>query len=66
MNLKEKQKFKKDKQLFNENNRHFLLVLAKVNGKEITVAEALKQLGISSTKYYELKKEYYRLTGKNY
>ena len=65
MNPKEKQKFKHDRQVFNEKNSKFIVYLEKTFAKSMTVSAAIKELGIKSAKWYELKKQYSKFNGLN-
>lgn len=66
MNPKEKQKQKRDRQVFVQKNKKFILLLDKTRAKEMTVSAAILELGCTQKQWYDWKKEYYRLNGLNY
>ena len=65
MNPKDKKEFRHSKQVFNQENPKFVVLLEKTMNKQMSVGEAMAELDIDRFKWAELKKEYFRLNGIN-
>ncbi len=66
MGVKDVKQTKKQRQIFATENKRFVQLLDKTNEGTMKVSDAILELGITNTKWYSLKKEWYRLNGKNY
>ena len=58
MNPKDKKQFRHDKQVFNQENAKFVVLLEKTMRKEMGVKAAMAELEIDRFKWAELKKQY--------
>ncbi len=66
MGVKDVKQTKKQRQIFATENKRFVQLLDKTNENTMKVSDAILELGITNIKWYSLKKEWYRLNGKNY
>ena len=65
MNPREKQKYKHDKQVFNQEYSEFVVYLEKTIAGEMTVSAAIATLKMEKNEWYRLKKLYSEFNGLN-
>jgi len=65
MNPKEKKNFRHDKQVFNQENTAFVVLLEKTMNKQMSVADAMEELNIDRYEWAKLKKAYEKFNGLN-
>ena len=65
MNPNDKKKFRHDKQVFNQENSAFVVLLEKTMRREMSVADAIEELNIDRYEWARLKKAYEKFNGLN-
>ncbi|MDR0205757.1 MAG: hypothetical protein LBI45_00625 [Bacteroidales bacterium] len=65
MNPKDKKKFRHDKQVFNQENSAFVVLLEKTMNKQMRVVDAMAELNVDRYEWAKLKRVYFKINGLN-